>query len=104
MRSRLDCQLQHDIEGMRRSRFSRIRKIMRSRQDCHLQHDIECREWSAELIKSPVLSLLKKENLQFYKHYRTVSLISYPSSDIDDYLLEIRPTSGVNHGNKASWF
>ena len=54
-------------------------------------------EWSTSWTQSLVSTLPKKGNLQQSQNYRTISLISYPSSHAEDHIEEIEATSGEDH-------
>ena len=54
-------------------------------------------EWPTPWAQSLVITLPKKSNLQQCQNYRTISLISHPSSHAEDYNEQIEAVSEEDH-------
>ena len=54
-------------------------------------------EWPTPWTQSFVITLPKKGNMQQYQNYRTISLISHPSTHAENHTEQIDPTSGEDH-------
>ena len=58
-------------------------------------------EWPTPWTQSLVITLPKKGNLQQYQNYRTIGLISHPSSHDEDHTEQIEATSGEDHRRRT---
>ena len=60
-------------------------------------------EWPTPWTQSLVITLPKKSNLQQCQTYRTISLISHPSSHAEDHTEQIEAASGIIAEEKAGF-
>ena len=71
------------------------------RSQNNLQQDLSDRRMANPWTQSLVITLPRKGNLQQYQNYRTISLISHPSSHAEDHTEQTEATSGEDHRRRT---